>query len=94
MTNSFIDYIETLNTTKTSMLIEAVKAGFVLVMEGREDLAELNTYFDDLPKPKRQHMTVASQQGNGRRSTRMGAGRGTLSHNPEAPIQAAQNGND
>ena len=75
-------------------LVESVKQAFdLLVTNGVDTPDDANEYFQSVRQPKNQHTALMSQRGMGRVSFRGAPGRGSLSHNPQDPMQAAYNAN-
>lgn len=75
-------------------LVESVKQAYdLLITNGVDTPDDANEYFRTVKPPKNQQTTLMSQHGMGRVSHRGAPGRGSLSHNPQDPMQPAYNAN-
>jgi hypothetical protein len=76
------------------ILVESVKQAYdLLITSGVDTPEDSNEYFQTVKQPKNQNTTLMSQRGMGRVSFRGAPGKGSLSYNPQDPMQPAYNAN-
>lgn len=87
--DQYLTFLESLKDYMNMEIVECAINGYrKIVIEGVDDVNEMNEYFKGLPGPKvSREVTLLSQKGAGRQAYRMTPGRGRVQDQPKGDLK-------